>query len=315
MSPLSHTAAPSPERLLERLRQSASLSRYTRAFRQATGMTLWLVGQDTTHNCEARNPFCVAISHGVGSCESCEHSHAQLVAQHGQEAVTVKCFANLRETSIPIWFGKILVGHLRTGQVFASLPTEENFNRTLAILQEAADFRKTDVPSLRQSYFAGLVVTDEHYLAIVDLLILFATQLSCELERQPTMEPPALPDAIQRVCLHLRKAFDEPFELDQIAQVAGMSPNHLCTVFKSTTGITLTEFQNRERILQAKKRLSSRYARVSEVALEVGFGSLSQFNRCFLKYAGESPTDFRSRTIPKLRTNRTRPVRRESILA
>jgi AraC-like DNA-binding protein len=61
--------------------------------------------------------------------------------------------------------------------------------------------------------------------------------------------------------------------------------------------MTTTEFVNRERVLDAKKRLLSRYARVSEVALDVGFGSLSQFNRAFARYAGESPTEYRRRLL------------------
>ncbi len=308
-------ATPSPEKLLERLRQSPSLTRYSRAFQQATGLSLWLVGQDPAHSCEAQNPFCMAITKNTNACEACEHSHGQLLAKDGVEVVTVKCFANLRETAVPIWFGKLLVGHLRTGQVFAALPTEANFQNTLAILREEPDFRESTVPYLRQSYFAGVVVTDEHYGAIVDLLVLFATHLSSELERQPLETVPCLPDSIQKVCQHLRSTFDAPFSLDEVAQIACMSPHHLCTVFKSSTGVTLTEFQNRERILQAKKRLTSRYARVSEVALDVGFGSLSQFNRCFQKYAGESPTEFRLRTMPKSQAHRPTIVRRDFMSA
>jgi AraC-like DNA-binding protein/ligand-binding sensor protein len=299
----------SSEKLLERLRQSPSLARYTRAFHQATGLSLWLVGQDPAHSCEAQNPFCMAITKNANACEACEHAHGQLLAKDGVEVTTVKCFANLRETAVPIWFGKLLVGHLRTGQVFASLPTEANFQNTLAILREEPDFRESSVAQLRQSYFAGLVVTDEHYGAIVDLLVLFATHLAGELERQPLASVPSLPESIQKVCQHLRATFDVPFSLEAVAQIAHISAHHLCTVFKASTGVTLTEFQNRERILQAKKRLVSRYARVSEVALDVGFGSLSQFNRCFQKYAGESPTEFRLRSIPKSQHRRpSRPT-------
>ncbi len=295
------TAPASPERLLERLRESPSLGRYSSAFRQATGLSLWLTGRNPEQSCDAVNPFCQAVAHTPAGCSACEHSHSQLLAHEGQESVNVRCFANLRETAVPVWFGRVLVGHLRTGQVFASVPTEAGFQRTLEILREDPDFRESREPLLRRSYFAGQVVTDEHYASIVDLLVLFATHLSCELERLPAADAARDSEPVQKVCRHLRASFDEPFSLPDLARTAGLSPNHLCTVFKSTTGLTLTEFQNRERILQAKKRLTSRYARIGEVALDVGFGSLSQFNRCFQKYAGESPTEFRLRTIPKLR--------------
>ncbi len=285
-----------PEDLLERLRNSPSFARYARAFRQATGLSLWLVGQDPALTNEAVNPFCQAVSDSAAGCAACERAHGRLLAGEGQEAVNVKCFADLRETAVPVWFGKILAGHLRTGQVFATLPAEDGFQRTLEVLREDPDFRESRVPGLRRAYFAGQVIPDAHYEGIVDLLVLFATHLSCELERLPAVDD-GVPEPVRKACQHLRASFDDPFSLPDVARAAGLSPNHLCTVFKDSTGLTLTEYQNRERILQAKKRLASRYARVSEVALDVGFGSLSQFNRCFQKYAGESPTEFRRRTF------------------
>ena len=292
-----HPPEPLPNPVLSKLLQSAAFERYGRAFRKATGLSLWLAGADNAQSCLSSNPFCLTVNGQGQSCEACEKAHTGLRATEAVESLTVKCFANLRETAVPIWLGKTLVAHLRTGQVFSSVPTEENFATAVAILREDPQFRETDLDDLKKSYFAGKVVSDEHYNAIVELLVLFAMQLSCELERQPVVQNPTIPEPIQRVCLHLRKTFDQPFSLLEASRLAGMSAHHLCSVFKSATGTTLTEFHNRERILQAKRRLTSRYVRVSEVALDVGFGSLSQFNRSFQKYAGESPTDFRKRVL------------------
>lgn len=300
-------AIASPPDILQRIAKSPAYDRYSRAFRQATGLSLWLAGTENADSCQSSNTFCQMVnSSGNQSCDACEHAHRSLRANEGEEWLTVKCFANLRETAVPVWFGKTLVGHLRTGQVFSTIPTEENFEQAASILREEPQFREADLDSLRKSYFAGKVISEEHYKAIVELLVLFATQLSCELERQPNLQAVTLPEPIQRVCQHLRRNFDQPFSLLEVSRIAGMSSHHLCSVFKSATGTTLTEFHNRERILQAKKRLTSRYARIGEVALDVGFGSLSQFNRSFLKYAGESPTEFRKRILANTPDRRPR---------
>jgi len=37
------------------------------------------------------------------------------------------------------------------------------------------------------------------------------------------------------------------------------------------------------------------HTRISEAAYEAGFQSLSQFNRVFRRFAGESPTNYRTR--------------------
>ena len=301
----------SPAELLDRLIRSDAYDRYSRAFRKATGLSLWLAGVNNSRSCESGNPFCRTVNSHQHNCDACEMAHSGLRVADGAESHTVKCFANLRETAIPVWFGKSLIAHLRTGQVFSEVPSEENFERTLEILREEPQFRESDVEELKKSYFAGKVINDEHYNAIVEMLVIFAMQLSCELERQPATTGNEMPEAIQRVCQHLRSTFDEPFSLAHVSKIAGISAHHLCSVFKATTGTTLTEFHNRERILQAKKRLTSRYARISEVALDVGFGSLSQFNRSFLKYAGESPTDFRKRVIAPIHHHR--PLERSAI--
>lgn len=286
------------ETLLRHLRQSPLLDRYVRAFRQATGLSLWLTGPDTSHSCEAINPFCRTVTHQTGGCEACERSHSELISRGGQEAVTVKCFARLRETAVPVRFGRMLIGHLRTGQVFAEPPKESHFQQALKVLREDPEFRECHLEPLRAAYFSGKVLTEEHYQSIIDLLVIFGVQLSCELERIPQTGESSLPEPVGKVCRHLKANFDSEFSLETLAGIACLSPHHLCTVFKSSTGMTLTEFQNRHRILQAKKRLASRHARINEVALDVGFGSLSQFNRSFRKYAGLTPTEFRTHSRP-----------------
>ena len=67
------------------------------------------------------------------------------------------------------------------------------------------------------------------------------------------------------------------------------------------TGMTLTEYVNRRRIEWAKRKLLNPQARVTEVAYDVGYQSLSQFNRSFLKYVGESPSRFREHNLKNSR--------------
>ena len=49
------------------------------------------------------------------------------------------------------------------------------------------------------------------------------------------------------------------------------------------------------RVAKAKKLLANPQARITEVAYEAGFASLTHFNRMFRRIAGQSPTDFRRR--------------------
>ena len=58
------------------------------------------------------------------------------------------------------------------------------------------------------------------------------------------------------------------------------------------------EFVARTRIEKARHLLQNPKLRVSEIAFEVGFQSLTHFNRVFKNVVGESPTEFRAR-LPK----------------
>jgi AraC-like DNA-binding protein len=60
------------------------------------------------------------------------------------------------------------------------------------------------------------------------------------------------------------------------------------------TGINFVDYVARTRIEKARNLLLNPNRRVSEVAFEVGFQSLSQFNRTFKKVVGQSPRDYRA---------------------
>jgi AraC-like DNA-binding protein len=88
---------------------------------------------------------------------------------------------------------------------------------------------------------------------------------------------------------------EEKLSLDLVSGHVGVSPFYFCKLFKQATDMTLTEYVNRRRVEWAKRKLINPNSRVTEVAFDVGFQSVSQFNRSFLKYVGVSPTRFRGR--------------------
>jgi transcriptional regulator GlxA family with amidase domain len=66
-------------------------------------------------------------------------------------------------------------------------------------------------------------------------------------------------------------------------------------LFKRATGMHFTEHLSRVRVERARNLLANPHLRVSEVAFEAGFQSLTHFNRVFKKILGQSPTKYRSR--------------------
>ena len=71
---------------------------------------------------------------------------------------------------------------------------------------------------------------------------------------------------------------------------------YFCRLFKSGTGLTFTAYLARVRIERVKELLlRNPNLRVSEIAFETGFQSLTHFNRLFVKLTGEPPTEYRQR--------------------
>lgn len=293
------------ERLWERLSVSHTFTNYQLAFEKATGLPLWLESPESRrnahHSCSSQSSsaFCATLNNDSAHCEACQAAHQRLREQAGQEACTVQCFAGFLETALPVRLGTLVVGFLRSGQVLPSDAQVQDYEKVIAVARKSADLTEAEWQQLAQDYQSSRRVDRDTYDGMIQLLAFFARQLSSELERLKDQPVEDFPESVQRTCRFLRQNFDRDIPLEETARIAGVSAHHLCLVFKSATGMTLTEFQNRERIQQAKKLLCSRYSRVSEVALDVGFGSLSQFNRCFQRYTGESPTEYRSRVIPQ----------------
>lgn len=74
------------------------------------------------------------------------------------------------------------------------------------------------------------------------------------------------------------------------------SPRHLHRLFENE-GVTFSEFVIKERLTRAHRMLvDPRFVAqpISMVALTVGFGDLSYFNRCFRRQYGMTPSDARA---------------------
>lgn len=70
-------------------------------------------------------------------------------------------------------------------------------------------------------------------------------------------------------------------------------PIPLSAVFQGVTGITPHQYLLRVRLRRAAFRLRTESAKVVEIALDGGFGDVSNFNRAFRSEFGASPREWR----------------------
>ena len=74
-----------------------------------------------------------------------------------------------------------------------------------------------------------------------------------------------------------------------MAKAVNTSTFYFCKMFKKVTGINFTDYLSRVRIEKSKNLLLNPNLRVSEIAFEVGFQSLTHFNRVFKKILASRP--------------------------
>jgi AraC-like DNA-binding protein len=87
--------------------------------------------------------------------------------------------------------------------------------------------------------------------------------------------------------------------LDDLAKKAHLSKYHFCRLFKKCTGLSPLEFVKIIRISKAKELLRKKNYTVSEVAEEVGFNDLSNFERQFRQITGITPSSYRKKLQKK----------------
>ena len=86
----------------------------------------------------------------------------------------------------------------------------------------------------------------------------------------------------------------QPLPLARLAAIAKMSEFHFLRIFKEVMQVTPHQYILRARLRKAALRLKRGSNKVLEVALDAGFGDLSNFNHAFRAEFGVSPTEFRS---------------------
>ena len=285
--------------LLEALLSSKLFQEYERAFTEATGLPIALRPVDSwqlpLHGKQNEGPFCALMAERSRACGSCLEVQEKLAKAANSEPATSVCPAGLSDTVVPVRLGERLIGFLQTGQIFRKPPTQQQFERTAQLLAKWGV--NMDRAVLRQAYFATRVVPVKQHEAVIKLLSIFAQQLSALSNQILVKQENAEPPIITRAKAFIAENQTESLSLGQVAKAVNSSPFYFCKLFKKATGINFTDYLSRIRIERAKNLLLNPNLRVSEIAFEVGFQSLTHFNRVFKHTVGQSPTRYREQLV------------------
>jgi AraC-like DNA-binding protein len=283
------------KQLIEALAGSKIYQDYESAFSEMTGLPIALRSVESWqlphHGKRFENPFCGMLSEKSRACAACLQTQQVLSESATLEPQTVTCQAGLCDIAVPVRMGDQLIGFLTTGQVFCKKPTEALFNRTLKLLVEWGV--QTDAKKLRAAFFDTRVLTTRQHDSARRLLTIFAEHLSMVsnqiIVREQNGEMPVITRAKQFIAEHQT----EELSLEIVAKSVNTSKFYFCKIFKKGTGINFTDYLSRVRTERAKNLLLNPNLRVTEIAYEAGFQSLTHFNRVFKRILGRSPTGYR----------------------
>ncbi len=78
-----------------------------------------------------------------------------------------------------------------------------------------------------------------------------------------------------------------------LAELAGVTPQHLCRVFKDSMNMRPNEYLTQRRLQEAKRLLQRNELSVSEIAARSGFSDAGYFSTVFRKHEGVSPIEYK----------------------
>lgn len=281
--------------LTEKLSQSEILQDYERAFAEVTGMPLEfrVAGKKRPgiRNKPKANAFCAQLSETDPGCKMCVDMQERLTDPEVSGTRSGFCAAGLTDAAVPVQVGDQILGYLSTGQVALRELTHEDFHRVMDWLKKGG--AETDWEDLEKTFFETKVITRQQYDAVLKLLEVFSQHLSVAAEQIATQETHSEPPLVQKARKFIEEHQTEELALEDVAKAVNTSTFHFCKMFKRATGMTFTEYLALVRVGKAKKLLANPQMRISEVAFEAGFSSITHFNRTFRKLTGQSPTHFR----------------------
>ncbi len=281
--------------IVKRLSRSKIYRDYEKAFTEATGLPLAIRPMETFQLAlsgkKEENLFCALMADSNKSCAQCLQIQAKLEQEAQIKPKTLKCFAGLCDSIAPIRVGDNLIAFLQTGQVLLHQPNKLEFNKITRQLLSWGT--KVDLKRLEEAYFQSHVLPPKQYEAFIHLLSTFAEHLAAISNKLMVEEEHAEPEMIIKARRYITDHYETPLSLGDAARAVNTSVHYFCKMFKQATGITFTDYLTRIRVEKAKNLLINPNKRISEVAFDVGFESLSQFNRSFKRITGKSPTDYR----------------------
>jgi AraC-like DNA-binding protein len=151
-----------------------------------------------------------------------------------------------------------------------------------------------DVAPLVTRAALGVAGTDDTPWEELGVALAASTlRLAARIPPTPNNVPSSAAARVAKAVRTIDRSPGGPWTLGSLARDAGLSPYHFLRTFDRLTGVTPHQYVLRARLREAALRLVREPVSVLDIALDSGFGDLSNFNRAFRTEFGVSPRRYR----------------------
>lgn len=135
----------------------------------------------------------------------------------------------------------------------------------------------------------------DYFLEILSILHDMATSRNQRILSTYTVEKDKFEedDKMKLVYEYIQKNYSNKITLEEVSQLASMSPVSFNRFIKRRTNKTFVNYLNDIRIGYAARNLVEKDLSVAEVAYKSGFNNIANFNRVFKSVKGTTPSSYR----------------------
>lgn len=197
---------------------------------------------------------------------------------------------------VGLWFPpELLVDSF--GLAMASLPESVasvltlQTEQTISMVLDSKTCRA--MSDLLEMPYTGLAAAQFRNAKMTEILCYIIDQLKSPLPESATEQPLSRhkTNALNGVIQILNNNLVQTHNLDTLAQQVGVSRSALTSLFKSSFGLSISQYLLKKRMEAAKELLRDGKMSVLEVAMAVGYEDQSAFGRAYKRFHGHPPKD------------------------
>lgn len=223
-------------------------------------------------------PVCLAIKkqpNGLDSCYRCRMCVQRAVVRT-RKPMAGYCTSGVYEYCRPIIYENRVICVVFVGNIL----TEDPFQRRKLTCKVGEELLKT----MEDSF------SPEDCVRVADILESYIVFLF----GQYGIKNKAFDPLVENIKSYIRENLNYDFTIEELATVFNYTPKYLGRYFKRKTGNTIKMYCHQLRVAQAKNLLESTDMSIENIALYVGFNSVTYFDRVFFNQTGMSPQSYRS---------------------